>query len=232
MPATHASAQLIGGRTHQCDATATYTHRSHRAYVLLDGIGSSDDIAGWTRTTARRIAREAARAASAEKGLRAVHSQAAAEPGRSAWYADDMPSAVAVVAVHAPGQPLDVAWCGDSRAYLLTGGRLQKLTSDHNERQRLLDMGEAPRLYARNIVNSYVGDARPDPLIGTAAGPTGGRLLLASDGAYEPLEDSCRDMAAYLTGSPRKAADALVEAAIDHGSHRPDNATCLVADLA
>ncbi|MEU8952498.1 hypothetical protein [Streptomyces sp. NPDC048489] len=35
----HASAQLIGDRSHQCDATATYTHNGARAFVLCDGIG-------------------------------------------------------------------------------------------------------------------------------------------------------------------------------------------------
>ena len=58
----YATAQLIGDRTHQCDATAVSTAPSGaRAYVLLDDIGSSDEVQDWTRQAARRLARAAAR---------------------------------------------------------------------------------------------------------------------------------------------------------------------------
>jgi serine/threonine protein phosphatase PrpC len=40
-----------------------------------------------------------------------------------------------VVAVKAPGKPLTVAWCGDSRAYLMERGIAVRLTEDHNKRQ-------------------------------------------------------------------------------------------------
>ncbi|MFJ4428475.1 hypothetical protein [Streptomyces bobili] len=80
---THAAFQLIGDRSHQCDATATYTHNDARAYVLCDGIGSSDAVRDWTRTAARRLARAAALHADAEAGLRAVYGAYAAEPDRA-----------------------------------------------------------------------------------------------------------------------------------------------------
>jgi len=67
---TYATAQLIGDRSHQCDATAVSTAPSGaRAYALLDGIGSSDEIRDWTRTAARRLARTAARRGDAEAGV-------------------------------------------------------------------------------------------------------------------------------------------------------------------
>jgi serine/threonine protein phosphatase PrpC len=229
----HAAAQLTGGRSNQCDATATYTHAGTRAYVLLDGIGDTYEVHDWTRTAARRLARAAAVSADAEVGLRIVHAQIAEERELLGWRADDEPCAVAVVAVVVPGELVQVAWCGDSRAYFLgADGELQRMTTDHNERQRLLDMGLAPGPGARNRVNSYLGEYRNGrPQIGAVLGPVAGRLLLASDGAYEPLEDSCRDLAAYLTGGVRGAARGFVEAAIEHGPLRPDNATALVADF-
>ncbi|WP_055477610.1 protein phosphatase 2C domain-containing protein [Sphaerimonospora mesophila] len=223
----HATAQLIGSRSHQCDATATHTHAGTRAYVLLDGIGSSDTVREWTRTAARRLARAAALQASAEGGLRTIHAVAAAECD---YYG--APAAVAVVAVAAPGKPLEVAWCGDARAYLLTAdGTLERLTKDHNMRQTLLDLGQEPDQYARNHVTSYLGDSRDAPAIGARSTAQHGRLLLASDGAYEPLEDDGCDLASYLTGSPRTAARALTTAAIGHATRHADNATVLVADL-
>jgi serine/threonine protein phosphatase PrpC len=229
---THATRQRIGDRSHQCDATATVTNTLTRTYALLDGIGSSQDVQAWTRTTARRLARAAAHAGDAGTGLRAMHAAAAAEPGRNDFWADP-PSAVAVVATLGPDGNLRVAWCGDARAYHLTpGGKLVRLTRDHNMREEILTLGGTPGPYARNTVTSYLGDTQENPKIGTAAVPGGGRLLLASDGAYEPLEDSCRDLARYLTGQPvARAASELVDDAIAHASAHADNATVLVAEL-
>ncbi|MEU0836067.1 mucin-2 [Streptomyces sp. NPDC005969] len=234
---THAAAQLIGSRSHQCDATATYAHNGVRAYALLDGIGSSDEIRDWTRTKARSLARAAARLADAEAGLTHVYDQAAAEPERNNLFAE-LPSAVAVVAVtHPASSLLTVAWCGDSRAYLLVDGKLERLTVDHNMRQVLLDQGVIPGPYARNRVTSWLGNTAlvpepgEQPLIGSTVRPLGGRLLLASDGAYEPLEDSCFDLTQLLDSTPAKAARGFTLAAIERAPLRADNATVLIADL-
>ncbi|MFB9592599.1 PP2C family protein-serine/threonine phosphatase [Streptomyces racemochromogenes] len=230
---THSAAQLIGGRSHQCDATATYTHQERRAYALLDGIGSTEEVQTWTRTAARRLARAAARNGALE-GLRQIHTARAAELAPEGWYAQYMPTAVAVVAVAEPGKPLEVAWCGDARAYLLpeTGSQLERLTTDHNMRQVLIDMELEPGPYARNRVTSYLGDTSPHPSIGSVRAPNNGRLVLVSDGAYEPLEDAQLPIPDYLMGRPHRAARALVSAAIAHADGRADNATALIADLA
>ncbi|WP_030301702.1 PP2C family protein-serine/threonine phosphatase [Streptomyces katrae] len=230
---THSAAQLIGGRSHQCDATATYTHQGRRAYALLDGIGSTEGVRTWTRTAARRLARTAARAGALD-GLREIHAARAAELAEEGWRAEDMPKAVAVVAVAEPGKPLEVAWCGDARAYLLppSSDRLETLTTDHNMRQVLTDMGLEPGPYARNRVTSYLGDTSPHAPFGSVQVPSAGRLVLASDGAYEPLEDAQLTITDYLMGRPHKAARALVAAAIAHAEGRADNATALIVDLA
>ncbi|MET8030595.1 hypothetical protein [Streptomyces avermitilis] len=68
--------------------------------------------------------------------------------------------------------------------------------------------------------------------IESATGPAEAcRLLLASDGAYEPLEDSARNLANYLDGNPKQAATDFTGAAIEHAGSYADNATVLVADL-
>ncbi|WP_234343151.1 protein phosphatase 2C domain-containing protein [Streptomyces fulvoviolaceus] len=232
---SHATYQLIGDRSHQCDATATWTHNGARAYVLCDGIGSSDAVHAWTNTAARRLARTAARRTDAEAGLRAVYSNYAAEPERQDEYARyDLPAACAVVAVTAPGKPLTVAWCGDARAYVLTPrGTLHRLTDDHNRRR--VSQG------SRNLITSCLGATETDeerkaqfghPAIESMSRVMENcRLLLASDGAYEPLEDSARNLADYLTGSPRHAARDVAAFAVAHAAPHIDNATALVADL-
>lgn len=219
----HAAAQHQGDRDHQCDAAATYTAGGRRAYAVLDGIGSTVAVRDWTRATARRLARAAA-LHGATSGLSTI---VAAERDRPRG----TPSAVAVVAT-VTSDGVEIAWCGDARAYLLTeDGRLHRLTRDHNLRQAIQDMGAVPPPGSRNLVLSCIGSRQP--VIGTATAPAAGTLLLASDGAYEPVEDAGLDLGAYLTDPPRAAARRLVTAAVEHAiPHRADNATALVVDVA
>lgn len=127
----YATAQQTGTDPIQCDATAVSTAPDGtRAYVLLDGIGRSESVREWTRAAARRLARAASRRGDAEAGLRHVYNRYALE--RAPHGAG--PKAAAVVAVVTPGK-LTVAWCGDSRAYLITDGLVEKLTNDHNLRR-------------------------------------------------------------------------------------------------
>jgi serine/threonine protein phosphatase PrpC len=232
---TYATAQLQGDRSCQCDATATYTHNGVRAYALADGIGSSDAIRDWTRTATRRLARTAARHGDAEAGLRAVYNRYAAEPDRQDPY-NRLPTACAVVAVHAPGKALTVAWCGDARAYILTAsGTLLRLTEDHNLRRVFPPHGN------RNRITSWLGSELTDDQVKNEVGhsaietairyPVRERLLLASDGAYEPLEDNGCRLSDYLTGAPVEAARDFTESAIAFAGGHADNATVLIADL-
>ncbi|WP_435260584.1 protein phosphatase 2C domain-containing protein [Streptomyces sp. 1222.5] len=232
---THAVCQFLGDRSHQCDATATYSHKGARAYVLCDGIGSSEEVRAWTRTAARRLARAAALQGDAEAGLRSVYNAYGDEPRRRHDRANlNLPAACAVVAVTAPGKLLTIAWCGDCRAYVrASDGTLTRLTSDHNLR-RVLNGN-------RNMVTSHLGSAETDMQVRQRFGhpaiesvshdPSDVRLLLASDGAYEPLEDSSRNLTDYLSGTPREAARAIATTALQVGRGRADNATALVADL-
>lgn len=236
---THATAQLIGDRTHQCDATATATGPDGtRAYVLLDGIGSSDEVRDWTRTAARRLARSAAYHGDAETGLRAQYERYAADPDRHGPWALK-PDACAVVAV-VTDRWLTVAWCGDTRAYLMVDGTVLRLTQDHNLR-RVYPPNDIHGGGNRNVVTSYLGNDETDqdvknryghPAIETVTRlAQNSRLLLASDGAYEPLEDSGRQLADYLIGDPAPTARGFVQAAVDHASTHADNASVLIADL-
>ncbi|MFE4329656.1 PP2C family protein-serine/threonine phosphatase [Streptomyces sp. NPDC056831] len=239
----YATAQLIGGRDNQCDAIAVYTTPSGaRAYVLLDGIGDTESVRQWTRAAARRLARTAARHGDAESGLRAVYAAYQAEELRRDRYARDYePKAAAVVVVTAPGKPMTVAWCGDSRAYLLVDGTLQRLTHDHNLRRVYPPTETFPDGGNRHRITACLGSWRTDQdamnefnhsAIETATTPAPtGRLLLASDGAYEPIEDNGAELATYLRGTPREVARDLTETAVAWGGTRPDNATVLVADL-
>lgn len=252
----YATAQDLGSRITQCDATAIHTAPDGaRAYALLDGIGDYQSVSDWTRTAARRVARAASRRGDAEAGLRHIHQGYAADPERQDPYTRRyMPSAAAVVVVTAPGRPMTVAWCGDSRAYLLDRGIARRLTADHNDRRVHPPTATYPEGGDRNAITSYLGCAYDDealmnmcghPAIETATvafdGPC--RLLLASDGAYEPHVDAGHDLYVEVADEPLDevardfvslavATSLRTTAAKDPARPYADNATVLLADLA
>ncbi|MEU5476845.1 mucin-2 [Streptomyces mirabilis] len=249
---TYATAENIGLRDTQCDATAVHTAPTGiRAYVLLDGIGSSQTVRNWTRTAARRVAHAAARLGDAEAGLQAVYNRYQAERTDVDRYARErLPKAAAIVAVTAPGRPITFAWCGDSRAYLGIRGRFTKVSNDHNLR-RVHPARDGRSGGSRNIITSYLGSSYSDQEVKDHYGHPAieartlravpSRLVLASDGAYEPHLDAGYGLAAELAGNPRKAARRFVDSAVGRsiatstaaspGRPYADNATVLVADI-
>jgi PPM family protein phosphatase len=252
---TYATAQALGLRSLQCDAAAIHTAPSGaRAFVVLDGIGDTTAVRNWTRTAARRLARAASRRASAEAGLRRIYDEYAADPERQdSEAARWMPSAGALVAVHVPGEPLQLAWSGDCRAYLLTRGLALRLTEDHNARRVYPPTAGSPEGGNRYLITSYLGRALTDaqamakygrPAIETATAPLDGpcRLALVSDGAYEPHLEDGNDLFVELEHDPiaqvaQEFVDLAVETAIQRSKAKDpdwpyaDNATVLLADL-
>lgn len=254
MARTYATAQHTGTRTQQCDATAVRTLNGARAYALLDGIGSTPEVRAWTRNAATRLADRGAYHGDAETALRGLYDTYAQDPFRQDPYlAQCEPSAAAVLAVTAPGQPLTVAWCGDSRAYLLRRGNTIRLTQDHNLRRVYPPRATHPYGGNRNMITSYLGSARTNqetkfhynhPTIESTTLPLDGpcRLLLASDGAYEPHHDAGHDLFTELdddalTTTVREFVDLAVTTAVntskavDPTHIHADNATALIADL-
>ena len=60
------------------------------------------------------------------------------------------------------GESMRVAHIGDSRVYMLRGGTLRQLTSDHSEAQRMINLGiitpqEALTHPKRHVINQYLG---------------------------------------------------------------------------
>lgn len=238
---TYATATHIGGRSHQCDATAVRTNptRGTRAYAVLDGIGSSDSVQAFTRSAAARLARSASLHGDAETALRKLQVRIAAEPERADTW-NDLPSAAAIVAVYRPDRVVTIAWAGDCRAYHLTDAGAVCLSRDHNLRRTVEEHGLPAGFSNRNVITSYLGGPADDaeaqkagghPAVEAAEMTSHGRLLLASDGAYEPLEDSGVSLASYATGTPKQAARRLVTSAVSRSGGTSDNATCLIVDL-
>lgn len=133
---------------------------------------------------------------------------------------------------------LEVAWVGDSRAYLFRDGTLHPLTRDHSYVQRLVDAGvldaaEAAWHPERHVLARCIGSgalAREEVDAHTAEVGPGDRVLLCSDGLTGELDDD--EIAALLAhdADDRTAVDTLIEAALAAGGH--DNVTVVVATVA
>lgn len=148
------------------------------------------------------------------------------------------------------GEKLYVMHLGDSRAYLLRGGKAYQLTLDHTWVQEALDEGRiTPEQAAthpnRHVIQRYLGAPRTmsiDTRIiepGTEASAAerratevlplqpGDAVLLCSDGLYGRINSA--ELAAGVAahrGQPQRAADALVNLALKRDE--PDNITALL----
>jgi len=213
--------------------TDTVLARKGYLYIVADGVGQAGDIASQMAVEIiRRMYYEDVDpdiAASLQRAIGAAN----AEIHRRAQEPAYAGMGTTVVAAVVRGDELVVANAGDSRAYLLRRGTLQQLTSDHTwvaERVAagILTAEEATRHDMRHIVTRSLG---AKPLVEADVSQhlflPGDRLLLCTDGVWEPVPD--REMARLLKqGNPRTAANALVSRAVAAGG--ADDATALVVE--
>ena len=132
------------------------------------------------------------------------------------------------------GRDLLIAHVGDSRAYLLRAGRLQRLTRDHTYAQLLVETGqlqesEAASSPARHILTNVLGgtDEHVDVDVDMMQLEDGDRLLLCSDGLTDLVEDDAIAHTLEATATSQDACAQLLQLALDKGGR--DNVTIIVA---
>ena len=139
----------------------------------------------------------------------------------------------AVTLVLADGR-FGVLWAGDSRAYLLRGGVLTRLTRDHSQVQAMVDRGllapeEAEGHPMAHVLQRAVG-VQPtlDLDVVVDAVEPDDLFLLTTDGVHGVLDD---DGIATLANacSVRHLPDALIGRALDGGSR--DNLTAVAISV-
>lgn len=133
------------------------------------------------------------------------------------------------------GERLVIAQVGDSRAYLLSKGRLQQLTRDHSLMADLIEAGHITKEEAkvhpqRSVITRALGsDPRMLPDLFELDVNPGDRLLICSDGLTTMLSDEEIAQLLARTADPQLCARQLVNAAIAAGGY--DNVTVIVADV-
>jgi protein phosphatase len=132
------------------------------------------------------------------------------------------------------GPELFIVHVGDCRGYLLRGGRLQRLTSDHTLTAELVRRGALdPRAAAehpyRHVITNCVGGTEPGVSVEAhkvdlAAGDV---LLLCSDGLTDMVDDAALQGVLSAEPDPRAACERLVARANEAGGR--DNITVIIA---
>jgi protein phosphatase len=120
---------------------------------------------------------------------------------------------------------------GDSRAYLLRDGAIERITEDHSwvaeqVKARLMTEEQAERSPYRNVITRSIGaEETVEPDLFELTLQPGDRFLLCSDGLSGVVTPE-EMKEAMESGSPSVAAWRLIDLANDRGG--PDNVTCMI----
>ncbi|MEU8893670.1 protein phosphatase 2C domain-containing protein [Streptomyces sp. NPDC048442] len=199
-----------------------------RAWAVADGIGDDVDAAEAAEFAARSAVRAAVRGGSV-CGVHAARATLRAE-AEGRYRPGDCVLVVAVPMSERSGGGWDIGWVGDCRAYVLRGGRVEQVTEDHTEGQRM--RGSADE-FSRELAAGYDHIVTRTVLGSQLAasvrvlGPVD-RLVLCTDGLYQAVTSGDLWLGMNCPG-PQSAARALLRAAQAKGPTR-DNATVTVVD--
>jgi protein phosphatase len=151
----------------------------------------------------------------------------------AAQHAEQSGMGATLTAVWISNNSLSLAHVGDSRAYVLRGGALQQLTSDHSlvaeqVRRGILTSAQAEESEMQSVLLRALG-ANPDVEVDAEEQPLFPRdvLLLCSDGLTRMVMEPEIAGALQSEPDPQTAAEHLVAVANERGG--ADNVTVIVA---
>lgn len=126
------------------------------------------------------------------------------------------------------GTHYGVLWAGDSRAYLMRGGKLERLSRDHTQVQEMVARGlmtpEQAQGHPMGHVLSRAVGVQKDITLDRAEGEIqpGDIFLLCSDGLHGVVGEEL--IAEHFSReAPDRALDKLIDLTLDRGA--PDNVT-------
>lgn len=141
-----------------------------------------------------------------------------------------------VLAMWRKGRELYVSNLGDSRAYLVRGGKIEQLTIDHSlawalVENKTISPEEAKEHRFKNVLWKYLGSKEigEGPDVKPVILEKGDRILLCSDGLTGPVPDE--KILQFVQEHPnvQECADGLGQLALDMGSR--DNVSCIVIEV-
>lgn len=220
-----------GARDTQLDALRTGT----RLFAVADGFGGDPDLAGRALAELAPLDDATGEVDPVRLLDDAVTSAAAAVTKQAEAAGEPVAGCTLTALVLGTGRAV-VAHVGDSRAYLVRGGRLERLTRDHTVVQTLVDEGSLTEDEARSheqrahLNRALAPGVPPMPDISVHTTLPGDRFVLTTDGVHAVLPPG--QLSSLLVGgaTPEEVVAGVEEAVRDGGA--PDNYAVVVVDLA
>jgi len=127
-----------------------------------------------------------------------------------------------------------MAHVGDGRIYLVRSGKLQQLTKDHTEAQRLCDLGKITReqIYQhpdRDLLTSALGFDNPHIDLRTGKVQSEDIVLLLTDGAHKIINNEQLHQIIFECGNCFETCNGVIKVANALGG--PDNISVCVSYL-
>jgi protein phosphatase len=222
---------------------STMTLEPSNLFIVADGMGGQQAgeqaslmaVELIPRAIARRLAPEETEANRIKEAIRDAVAEVNQEIlGSSGAVSEFTNMGTTVVLAQFRNDRAYVAGIGDSRAYRLRDGRLERLTKDHSLADALLEAGtispeELQTHKFKNVLYLYLGskDARGGPEdVRVLDVRPGDRLLMASDGLTGVVPDPELKEILATIDDPQQAAVTLKDMALANDSK--DNITCLI----
>ncbi|MCK4493535.1 MAG: serine/threonine-protein phosphatase [Methylococcales bacterium] len=161
-------------------------------WVIADGMGGYDGGKIASKLAVNYITNVVLEGENLVTGIELAHQEICAL-AKTAYGKIGMATTVVVAKIE--DAMFEIAWVGDSRAYLFDNGQLKQLSHDHSLVQALIDSGDINKEQARihpqrNFVTQALG-GKAELKIDTIKGSLGaGILLLCTDGLSSELNDN------------------------------------------
>ena len=193
-------------------------------WAVADGMGGYKGGETASRITAEQLAEDVAAGIPLAESISGIHHRIVSLSRTDSAY-ESMGSTV--VAVKTDGKAYEIAWVGDSRAYLWNGLELTRLTRDHSYIQFLIDSGvisEADALNhpERHVILQALGAEEIEEVdVDTIAGVfrENEKILLCSDGLTNEVGEA---QISSLLGQPfseQAVVERLIETAKENGGN-------------
>jgi serine/threonine protein phosphatase PrpC len=238
------------GRVREANEDAFSVSEQQGLFIVSDGMGGARAGALASAMTVQTLPLQV----SAERLARnvgapgAAHPEAAAGVVRAIGFINDTLldktrdhpevkglGATVVAGLYADDGVLVLAHLGDSRAYLLRRGFLERLTADHTVAEMLFQAGHISRRQlrrhpSRHVLTRHIGKedcpAADAVLLSTEPGD---RILFCTDGLTGMLNDREIGTILWETEEPELACRLLIDRANEAGGR--DNITAVIVDV-
>jgi PPM family protein phosphatase len=202
-------------------------------FAVADGMGGhrGGEVASWTAIEALRAAVASGRPIrdAIERANAAVIERASRDDEL-----EGMGTTMTAIVVNGPSSLL-IGHVGDSRAYFLRDGEMDRVTEDHSLVEELVREGrltpEQAEAHPQRAVITRALGVEPDIDVDlyTVEVDAGDRIIVCSDGLTTMLRDREIERITRNEQNPQRAAEALVDAANQAGGD--DNITVVVVDV-